>query len=408
MTTTPTEAARVRSRVDHPIIDADGHFVELAPLLHEEVITYVEDAGGAALRERFLNVAATFDTSSSLAHRGDATVRDQWKAMPSWWGWQTAAVRDRATSHLPRAALRAPRRARHRLHDPLPVDGARVLRGDRRGAVLGRVPRGEPLSRAPVRAVPRPLHRGRADPDEHTRAGGRRGRIRGARARRQVGAHGRVRSARRSEPAVTASTCSASTANTTTTRSGPSASSSASRRSCTARSSSTASRGRSRTTCTTTSNGLAAAHESLCKSLFLGGRHHAVPGAAHRLPRGRRGLGLQPLRRARRPLGEAQPRSDPRARPRPAGRRHADGVLRGLRRRRGASAASTSSARVLQPAGGATGADRRVLRASASRPTTTSATCFVPNFYFGCEADDPLVAWAFADKSTRWARGCGR
>jgi hypothetical protein len=23
---------------------------------------------------------------------------------------------------------------------------------------------------------------------------------------------------------------------------------------------------------------------------------------------------------------------------------------------------------------------------------------FVPNFYFGCEADDPLVGWAFADK----------
>jgi hypothetical protein len=23
---------------------------------------------------------------------------------------------------------------------------------------------------------------------------------------------------------------------------------------------------------------------------------------------------------------------------------------------------------------------------------------FVPNFYFGCEADDPLVAWAFADE----------
>ncbi len=28
-------------------------------------------------------------------------MRDQWKAMPSWWGWQTAGVRDRATSHLP-------------------------------------------------------------------------------------------------------------------------------------------------------------------------------------------------------------------------------------------------------------------------------------------------------------------
>jgi predicted TIM-barrel fold metal-dependent hydrolase len=101
MTTTPTEAARVRSRVDHPIIDADGHFVELGPLLHDEVISYVEDAGGAALRERFLTTAASFDTSSSLADRGDPTVRHQWKAMPSWWGWQTAGVRDRATSHLP-------------------------------------------------------------------------------------------------------------------------------------------------------------------------------------------------------------------------------------------------------------------------------------------------------------------
>jgi predicted TIM-barrel fold metal-dependent hydrolase len=101
MTTTPTEAARVRSRVDHPIIDADGHFVEVGPLLHDEVVTYVEDAGGGALRERFLDIAASFDTSSSLAHRGDAAVRHGWKAMPSWWGWQTAAVRDRATSHLP-------------------------------------------------------------------------------------------------------------------------------------------------------------------------------------------------------------------------------------------------------------------------------------------------------------------
>jgi predicted TIM-barrel fold metal-dependent hydrolase len=101
MTTTPTAAARVRARVDHPIIDADGHFVELGPLLQDEVISYVEDAGGAALRERFLTTAASFDTSSSLADRDDPAVRDQWKAMPSWWGWQTAGVRDRATAHLP-------------------------------------------------------------------------------------------------------------------------------------------------------------------------------------------------------------------------------------------------------------------------------------------------------------------
>ena len=98
---TPSEAARVRARVDHPIIDADGHFVEVGPLFHDEIVSYVEDAGGAAMRERFLATAASFDTSSSLADRDDPRVREQWKAMPSWWGWQTAAVRDRATSHLP-------------------------------------------------------------------------------------------------------------------------------------------------------------------------------------------------------------------------------------------------------------------------------------------------------------------
>jgi predicted TIM-barrel fold metal-dependent hydrolase len=99
--TTPTQAARVRDQVEHPIIDADGHFVELGPLLQDEVVSYVEDAGGTALRERFLATAKSFDTSSSLADRNDPDVRRQWKAMPSWWGWQTAGVRDRATSHLP-------------------------------------------------------------------------------------------------------------------------------------------------------------------------------------------------------------------------------------------------------------------------------------------------------------------
>jgi predicted TIM-barrel fold metal-dependent hydrolase len=99
--TTSTAAARVREVVGHPIIDADGHFVEVGPLFHDEIVSFVEDAGGAALRERFLTSARSFDTSSSLADRSDPAVRDRWQAMPSWWGWQTADVRDRATAHLP-------------------------------------------------------------------------------------------------------------------------------------------------------------------------------------------------------------------------------------------------------------------------------------------------------------------
>ena len=102
MTATGTHAAEVRAQVGHPIIDADGHFVEVGPLLNDEIVTYLEDVGGAALRERFLaNTSRALDTSTALANRAEASVREQWRSMPSWWGWQTANVRDRATAHLP-------------------------------------------------------------------------------------------------------------------------------------------------------------------------------------------------------------------------------------------------------------------------------------------------------------------
>ncbi len=114
----------MREQLDHPIIDADGHFVEIGPLLGDEVLTYVEEAGGAALRDRYLSSGiAPTDTSTILAGRADdPNVRREWRAMPSWWGWPTSNVRDRGTAHLPRSALRATRRARHRRHDPVPVD----------------------------------------------------------------------------------------------------------------------------------------------------------------------------------------------------------------------------------------------------------------------------------------------
>jgi len=101
-TATTTKAAAVRDAVDHPIIDADGHFVEIGPLLDEEILTYVEEAGGASMRERYrASGIAPTDTASNLADRSDPSVREQWRAMPSWWGWPTHDARDRATGHVP-------------------------------------------------------------------------------------------------------------------------------------------------------------------------------------------------------------------------------------------------------------------------------------------------------------------
>ncbi len=98
-----TKAADVRKHVDHPIIDADGHFVEIGPVLDEQLLTYLEEAGGRQMRDRYLSgVGKPFDTSTVLADRGSASVRQNWQSMPSWWGWQTKNTYDRATAHLPK------------------------------------------------------------------------------------------------------------------------------------------------------------------------------------------------------------------------------------------------------------------------------------------------------------------
>jgi predicted TIM-barrel fold metal-dependent hydrolase len=101
-------SSQVRAQLGHPVIDGDGHFVELAPLVDEALLSHLEAVGGRELRDRYLGErdlagrAAPFDTTSVLAGRDADDVRRQWRAMPSWWGWQTRNTLDRATAHLPK------------------------------------------------------------------------------------------------------------------------------------------------------------------------------------------------------------------------------------------------------------------------------------------------------------------
>ena len=72
-------------------------------VLDDELLSYLEEAGGPRLRDRYLaGTAKPFDTSTALANRDHPAVREKWLAMPSWWGWQTRNTLDRATAHLPR------------------------------------------------------------------------------------------------------------------------------------------------------------------------------------------------------------------------------------------------------------------------------------------------------------------
>lgn len=100
MTTTAPAAARVRSQIDHPIIDSDGHFIEIDPV----IVDYVRDVGGPQLADRYRQHMSDIIGATIFGQGLDMAVADRadaWLGKPSWWNI-TADTLDRATSMLPK------------------------------------------------------------------------------------------------------------------------------------------------------------------------------------------------------------------------------------------------------------------------------------------------------------------
>ncbi|MCW2546461.1 MAG: putative metal-dependent hydrolase, TIM-barrel fold, partial [Mycobacterium sp.] len=77
--------------------------MELGPLVNDEIVSYLEEAGGAALRDKFLNgPSRMLDTAVFPADRSTPEIREAWRAMPSWWGNPVSDSHDRATAHVPK------------------------------------------------------------------------------------------------------------------------------------------------------------------------------------------------------------------------------------------------------------------------------------------------------------------
>jgi len=86
-------AARVRAlraRLDHPVIDADGHLIEAQPLFHR----YLERIGGKSFGERYQRELSEHPTGS----RGN---RERGDMRGAWWGTPNDAY-DLATVMAPR------------------------------------------------------------------------------------------------------------------------------------------------------------------------------------------------------------------------------------------------------------------------------------------------------------------
>ncbi len=88
-------AAEIRARLHHPIIDADGHWLEYGPLVNEEL----RRIGGDRAVEGFSlfrnQVRETL--SMSVADRRARNIAQQ-----AFWGLPTKNTRDRATAMMPR------------------------------------------------------------------------------------------------------------------------------------------------------------------------------------------------------------------------------------------------------------------------------------------------------------------
>ena len=87
-----TEA--LRARIDHPVIDSDGHAIEYLPLVYEEMTRI----GGAAVAEGFRTLA---EGNRALPHLDADQARALGAFRMGWWGLPTDTY-DRATVMLPR------------------------------------------------------------------------------------------------------------------------------------------------------------------------------------------------------------------------------------------------------------------------------------------------------------------
>jgi predicted TIM-barrel fold metal-dependent hydrolase len=86
---------QVRSRLDHPIIDADGHWIEYGPVFVERARKAGGDKAADGLQKSMRRISDAL--SLSVAER-----RRRGIAMEGYWGRQTTNTRDRATAMLPR------------------------------------------------------------------------------------------------------------------------------------------------------------------------------------------------------------------------------------------------------------------------------------------------------------------
>ncbi len=99
MAQAPTsDSARIRAQLDHPIIDSDGHYLELTSVF----LDYLDAVGGPRMVDRYVKpnpVNAHYH--SPIMGSPPEERRDSWTKRPSFWGFPAENTLDRATAMVP-------------------------------------------------------------------------------------------------------------------------------------------------------------------------------------------------------------------------------------------------------------------------------------------------------------------
>ena len=90
----PTRSAQIRARLEHPVVDADGHAIEFGPVY----LDYLKQVAGPDITERFLAVLE----KGGWFRMTPEDRRRKRVARPSSWTLPTLNTLDRATAMLPK------------------------------------------------------------------------------------------------------------------------------------------------------------------------------------------------------------------------------------------------------------------------------------------------------------------
>ena len=87
-----SRSAEIRERLGHPVVDADGHYIESAPVFKHFLHDYVKDIAGGDLAKRF-------DQAGGMDY--DEMVLRPWGAL----SWDERRARSRAASGVAAPSL---------------------------------------------------------------------------------------------------------------------------------------------------------------------------------------------------------------------------------------------------------------------------------------------------------------